>query len=98
MKSIHFSKNQFIIKDVPVMKIRSDELFPSDQLSGAYLEGVQYYDLKNVQFINNTGMADLIDLLKSLLQKGIEVQFVNANEMIKNKIRSMGLEHILNCK
>jgi len=97
VKRIHFSDNQFTIKDEPIMKIKSDELFPIEKLSGVYLQGVQYYDLTNVQFINHTGMADLIDLLKSLLKKGVEVQFVNVNEKIKNKIKLMGLEHILNC-
>lgn len=98
VKSIHLFEDQFIIKDEPVLKIKSDELFPADKLSGAYIQGIQYYDLKNIQFINNTGMADLISLLRSLLKKGVEVQFVNVNENIKNKIKSMGLDHILNCK
>lgn len=84
-------------------KIRSNELFQSggensiDELSGVCIDGVHYYDFKNIHFINNTGMAGLIDLLKCLLQKGEKIQFVNVNEKIKNKIKSMGLENILNC-
>jgi anti-anti-sigma factor len=69
----------------------------SDVLPGVYCQGVQYYDLSNVHFINNTGMAILIDLLKSLLEMGIEVQFVNVDEKIKKKINEMGLDKILNC-
>jgi len=71
VKSIHFSDNQFIIKDEPQMAIKSDELFPTNKLSGAYLQGIQYYDLKIVRFINNPGMADLKNLLNSLLKKVI---------------------------
>jgi anti-anti-sigma regulatory factor len=42
-------------------------------------------------------MASLIDLLKSLLKQGVETQFVNVNDSIKAKIRSLGLDRILNC-
>lgn len=97
IKSIHFFDDQFIIKDEPIMEIKSDELYPSAKLSKVYLQGIQYYDLKNIQFINSSGMADLIDLLKSLLQKGIEVKFVNVNEHIKSKITALGLDHIFDC-
>jgi len=67
-------------------------------LSGVFCRGVQYYDLRNVFIINNAGMASLIDLLRSLLKKGVEVRFVNVNEHIQKKIKSMGLDHILICK
>lgn len=82
IKTIHLSGNQLVI---------------TAELSGVFCQGVQYYDLKNIHFINNSGMANLIDLLKSLLKQGVEVQFVNVNEKIKKKIRSMGLDHILIC-
>jgi ABC-type transporter Mla MlaB component len=82
VKSINFSGDQIMI---------------TDELAGVYCQGVQYYDLKDIGFINYNGMANLIDFLKSLLEKGIEVQFVNVNENIKSKIKSTGLEHILNC-
>lgn len=68
-----------------------------DDLPGVYTQGIQYYDLKNIGFISNTGMASLIEMLKSLLQKGIEVQFVNVNDKIKEKVKSLGLDHILHC-
>jgi len=82
IKSINLSGHQLII---------------TAELSGVFCQGIQYYDLKNIQFINNTGMANLIDLLKSLLVQGVEVRFVNVNERIKEKIRLLGLEHILIC-
>src|SRR5690349_6340143 len=52
---------------------RADPLDFGIKLSGVYFEGVQYYDLNGVQYINNTGMAILIDLLKALLEMGVEV-------------------------
>jgi len=63
----------------------------------ADLQGFQEYDLGNVHYISNTGLANMIDLLKSSLKKGIEVHFLNASEKIKNKIRAMGMDQILNC-
>lgn len=90
-------------KEEAVKKIRFNELFPSggdhptDELAGVCVEGVHYYDFKNVQFINNTGLACLIDLLKCLLEQGVKVQFVNVSERIKSKIKLIGLENILKC-
>ncbi len=69
-----------------------------DKLSGIYFEGIQYYDLSGVHFINNAGVAILIDLLKSILELGVEVQFVNVDEKIKIKIKELGLDHVINCK
>ncbi len=71
--------------------------YTTDRLSGVYCQGVQYFDLSSVQYINNSGMATLIDLLKSLLEMGVEVQFVNVDSKIKGKIKEMGLEKIINC-
>ena len=66
------------------------------KLSGVYCEGVQYYDLNGIQYINNNGMAILIDLLKNLLEMGVEVHFVNVHDSIKKKIKDLGLEKIIN--
>ncbi len=88
---------QQIQSRVKSISLSGDKVIITDQLPGVYCEGVQYYDLKNIGFINYSGMASLIDFIKSLLERGVEVKFVNVNEMIKNKIRSIGLEHILNC-
>jgi anti-anti-sigma regulatory factor len=65
-------------------------------LAGVYCEGVQYYDLNGIQYINHNGMAILIDLLKNLLEMGVEVQFVNVHNSIKRKIRELGLEKVIN--
>ena len=67
------------------------------RLSGVLFNGVQYYDLNNILFINNTGLANLIGLMKSLLKKGIVLKFVNANTKIKEKMKSMGLDKFINC-
>lgn len=69
----------------------------TDQIPGVYCQGVMYYDLSSVHYINNTGMAILIDLLKSLLEMDVAVQFVNVDTNIKKKIKEMGLENIINC-
>ena len=92
--------NQFNPK-TPGMKsinLSGDKLIITAELSGVFCHGIQYYDLKNILYINNNGMAALIDLLKSLLKQGVDVQFVNVNDKIKSKIKSMGLEHVLICR
>ena len=86
-----------ITSNVKFINLSGDKYVVTDELPGVFCEGVQYYDLKNVDFISNTGMANLVELLKSLLEKGVEVQFVNVNPEIRKKIKSLGLEHILNC-
>lgn len=83
--------------------VKSEEVFQergeyaNNELAGIYFQGVQYFDLKNVYFINNTGIANLIDLLKSLLKEGVVIKFVNVRDKIKDKFKTMGLEYIFNC-
>lgn len=79
------------------INLTGEKLVITADLSAVFCQGVQYYDLKNILFINNTGMANLIKLLKSLLIQGVQVQFVNVADKIKEKVKSMGLENILNC-
>ncbi|MDO9184586.1 MAG: STAS domain-containing protein [Bacteroidia bacterium] len=89
--------------DKPIINIKFDEVFQergeysSNELSGIYFQGTQYFDFKNVYFINNTGIANLIDLVKSLLRQDVVIKFVNVSEKIKDKFKSMGLEFIFNC-
>ena len=92
--SIRLTPDGLIIKDGPE---KQDSTHTTDHLPGVYCQGVMYYDLNNVHYINNTGMAILIDLLKSLLEMDVAVQFVNVDEKIKQRIREMGLENIINC-
>jgi|GEM_PF-2696836 len=86
-----------------VLNIQSEDVFEergeyaANELASIYFDGVQYFDLKNVYFINNTGIANLIDLLKLLLKQGVVIKFVNVREKIKNKFKSMGLDHIFDC-
>jgi anti-anti-sigma regulatory factor len=82
-----------------ILTIKNELMLKTEfnELAGVYFHGTQYYDLKNVRFINNTGIANLIDLLKTLLQQNVEVKFVNVCQPVKDKIKSMGLENILNC-
>ncbi|MCE3225899.1 MAG: hypothetical protein K0S32_450 [Bacteroidetes bacterium] len=88
--SIRLTPDGLIIKD-------ENEESNSDKLPGVYCQGVMYYDLSQIHFINNTGMAILIDLLKSLLEMEVSVQFVNVDDKIKRKIKEMGLEKIIRC-
>lgn len=90
--------NEHDLTGIKTINLSGDKLIITADLSGVFCQGVQYYDLKNILFINNNGMAHLIDLLKSLLKQGVEVQFVNVSEKIKEKIRSMGLQNVLNCR
>lgn len=75
-----------------------DKWLRIEDIPGLYYRGIQYFDFKKIEFINNNGLANLIKFLKFYLEKGIEVQFVNLGVAVKNKIRSMGLEHILYIK
>ena len=68
-----------------------------EQLPGVYCKGVQYFDLYNVRFISHSVLAKLIYLLKSLKEKGVEVEFVNVNERIKEQFKKLGLDHIITC-
>ncbi|MCE3281151.1 MAG: hypothetical protein K0S44_3342 [Bacteroidetes bacterium] len=99
LKSIHPTENGFVIKEeAPIRSYATFRLGDSTtELPGVYFQGTQYYDLKNVYFINNTGMANLINLLESLLEKDVDVQFVNVCDKIKNKIKALGLDEILIC-
>lgn len=67
------------------------------KLPGVYCQGVQYFDLSGLEYINSNGMAILIELLKCLLEINVEVQFVNVSGKIKERIREFGLEKIIHC-
>jgi ABC-type transporter Mla MlaB component len=81
-----------------IVILEKDEL----ELPGAFFQvfcsEVRYYDLRNILFINNTGVANLIKLLKVILEKGYELQLINVNKKIKEKIMKMGLGNIIYCK
>ncbi len=91
------------IKIVSASNHNNEELFQergeyrANEIAGVYFQGIQYFDLKNVYFINNTGIANLIDILKSLLKQGVIIKFVNVREKIKDKFKTMGLDNIFNC-
>jgi ABC-type transporter Mla MlaB component len=96
-KSIHLAGEHFIIKEEYPVKFYQPQASIEADLPGVYCKGIQYYDLKNIYFINSTGIANLIDLLKSLLEKNVEILFVNVSDKIKEKIKIMGLDHLLVC-
>lgn len=68
-----------------------------EALAGVFYKGKQYYDFKDFNFITNAGLARLVEFLRQKMYKGIEVRFINVNERIQEKIKAMGLEHILHC-
>jgi hypothetical protein len=76
---------------------QSSKEYPSEELSGVFYGGIQYFDFKNVHFISNTVMAKLIYVLKTLLKEGVEIKLVNVGENIKNKIKSLGLDQLFKC-
>ena len=69
------------------------ETCPID-LAGVNFKGTQYYDLSQVQYINSSGIADLIAIIKIWANQGNEVKFVNVSDAIKKRIYDMGLENI----
>jgi ABC-type transporter Mla MlaB component len=107
LMQIRIETEKKINNNVMSIQLTSDGLVISDsfqggdqfskKLPGVYCQGVQYFDLSDVNYINNNGMAVLIELLKCLLEINVEVQFVNVNDNIKNKIRELGLEKIIHC-
>lgn len=90
-----FDESSVSIKFEEVFQERGE--YSSNEFAGFYFQGVQYFDFNNVYFINNTGIANLIDLIKTLLKQGVVIRFVNVREKIKEKFKSMGLEFIFNC-
>jgi ABC-type transporter Mla MlaB component len=102
--SIRLSHDGLIFKDFESAHSSTSIAEPSnyhyhtERLAGVYCEGIQYFDLSSLTYINNSGMATLIDLLKSLLEMGVDVQFVNVDQKIKQKIQEAGLDKIINCK
>jgi anti-anti-sigma regulatory factor len=70
----------------------------SEVLAGVYYNGIMYYDFSNVHYINNSGVADLIDLVKSWIDLGTEVIFINVNWEIKSRFNEIDLDEILTCE
>ncbi|HET6244335.1 MAG: STAS domain-containing protein [Bacteroidetes bacterium] len=70
----------------------------SEVFSGVYYNGTMYYDFANVKFINNSGIADLIDLVKLWMEMGTDVKFIHVNEEIQKKFKDSGLDQIICCE
>ncbi len=67
----------------------------TEDLAGAYFQGVHYYDMGKVQYINSSGIADLIDLVKDWMEQGIEVKFINVRDEIRKEFQRLDLGHII---
>jgi anti-anti-sigma regulatory factor len=70
----------------------------SEVLAGVYYNGIVYYDFTNVHYINNSGVADLIDLVKTWIDMGTEVRFINVNRDIRNRFKDIDIDHVLTCE
>jgi ABC-type transporter Mla MlaB component len=92
--SVLFSTGE---QDVPGIELTGLELAQDSELSGVLCKGVQYYDFAKIRYINNNGIANLIALMKSLLKQGIQVEFVNVNKKVKEKLKAVGLDSIIKC-
>lgn len=67
----------------------------SQSLAGVYFQGVHYYDMGKVEYINHSGIAELIDLVKDWMEQGIEVRFINVPDGIKREFEKLDLDHII---
>jgi ABC-type transporter Mla MlaB component len=94
---VHIPELNKKINPVKTINLDGTRWMVVDELPGVYCGGIQYYDLKNIGFINTAGLASLISLLKSLLVDGVMVHFVNVNEQIKKRIKMLGLDHVIHC-
>jgi anti-anti-sigma regulatory factor len=70
----------------------------SEVMAGVYHNGIMYYDFSTVKYINNSGVADLIDLVKSWIELGTDVRFLNVNEEIQKKFKDHGIDEVLYCE
>src|SRR5688572_28600122 len=76
---------------------RDENAITEKELPGVLCHGVQYYDLRRIHLISNTGLVNLVNLLRSLLQRGLEVRFINVCDAIKIRMKVMGLDKIFQC-
>jgi hypothetical protein len=84
-------------EEVREVHVLGEDWFIVDDLPDPGGRQVLFYDLKNIEFVNNNGLANLIRLVKPLMEKGIDVHFLNVSPNIKNKISSLGLDAVLDC-
>jgi ABC-type transporter Mla MlaB component len=92
---ITYSNGEFRVNNPAPIQLSGK--ITGDELPGVFCDGIQYFDLGNINSVNNTGMASLISLLKSLLKQGTETRFVNVNTSIQQRIESLGLSEIIKC-
>ena len=69
--------------------------FRPEELPGIYVGDLCYFDLQDLHYLNNTGIANLIDLLKHLAKQGLEVRFIHVAEPLMCKLKALGLDQIM---
>ncbi len=105
MKNLHTSQsevNSVLLNNIQQTKgkiILSEEVINEEPRRNSVAEpsGTSTYDLRNVHYINNTGLAHMIELKRTALKNGIQIYFVNVCDNVRSKIQAMGIIHLFNC-
>lgn len=58
------------------------------------LEAVQF-NMENIEFIDSTGIGSLLNLTRSLEERGLRFEITNVNEDIREIFRILDLEELL---
>jgi hypothetical protein len=75
-------------------KIKLKEV--KEEIPCIHCNGIKYYDLIKIKYLTNNDIVQLIEIIKSDIKIGKEICFINTNETIKKKIKSIKLEHLFN--
>ena len=59
---------------------------------------VRYHDVGNMEFLNSSGIAYLINIAKVWLNQGVEVRFLNVPADMKHTIKELELDDVVRCE
>lgn len=57
---------------------------------------VHYEDLAGIQYLSNWDIARIINTVKENLNKGIEVKFINVKDELRQQMKNIDSDNILN--
>ena len=69
--------------------------YVSEAMGSVHFRNTIFYDIGNIDHVNNAGIIDLLDLIKTWSEIGTDVFFVNAKPTLKEKITELNLEKII---
>ncbi len=69
--------------------------YDSEAMGSVHFRNTLFYDVGSIDHVNNAGIMDLLDLIKTWSEIGTEVFFVNAKPTLKEKITELNLEKII---